>query len=301
MDILLRGNALLALAAAVLWGGGDFCGGMGVKSAGGGLGAALRVVLLSHAASFAVLVAIARLRGDAFPHGALLAWGVAAGVAGGLSLTCFYMALSRGAMGASAAVSGLLAAAIPAAVALWQEGPPGVGPMFGFAVAGVAIWLIAAGPADAIDARGERRAGPGTGTLAVLAGVGFGVYFVALKMAGPAGVIWPMATARMGSLSVCSLLFLGLRVKRSRAVDMPMEFGREAVVWALGTALLDTSGNLLFVAATRAGRLDVAAVLASLYPASTILLAALALGERPTRRQAVGMAAALVAVVLIAL
>jgi drug/metabolite transporter (DMT)-like permease len=72
-------------------------------------------------------------------------------------------------------------------------------------------------------------------------------------------------------------------------------------LWALSTALLDTSGNLLFVAATRAGRLDIAAVLASLYPASTILLAALALGEWPTRRQALGMATAVAAVVLIAM
>jgi len=82
---------------------------------------------------------------------------------------------------------------------------------------------------------------------------------------------------------------------------LPVRLGWKTVWWVLATALLDTSGNLLFVAATRAGRLDVAAVLASLYPASTILLAALALGERPTRRQAVGMAAAVVAVVLIAL
>jgi drug/metabolite transporter (DMT)-like permease len=135
----------------------------------------------------------------------------------------------------------------------------------------------------------------------MLAGVGFGLYFVALKMAGPAGVIWPMATARMGSLSVCSLMFLGLRRERSSASNLPIRLGRRTVGWALGTALLDTSGNLLFVAATRAGRLDVAAVLASLYPASTILLAALALGERPTRRQALGMAAAVVAVLLIAI
>jgi drug/metabolite transporter (DMT)-like permease len=287
----LQGNALLALAAAVLWGGGDFSGGMGVKSAGGGTGAALRVVLLSHVTSFAVLVAVARVRGDAFPHGALLGWGLAAGVFGGLSLTAFYIALSRGAMGASAAVSGLLAAAIPATVALRQEGSPGAQPLVGFAVAGLAIWLIAAGPA-------EETVGGNTMLLATLAGVGFGVYFVALKMAGPAGVIWPMATARMGSLSVCSLMVLGMRLgKRDSAVRL----GRRAVGWAMATALLDTSGNLLFVAATRAGRLDVAAVLASLYPASTILLAALALGEWPTRRQAVGMATAVVAVVLIAL
>src|SRR5271165_5769646 len=96
-DTLLQGNALLALAAAVLWGGGDFSGGMGVKSAGGSMGAALRVVLMSHAASFSVLVAVALRGGDLFPQGALLAWGMGAGVAGGVSLTCFYVALARGA------------------------------------------------------------------------------------------------------------------------------------------------------------------------------------------------------------
>ncbi|HEX6495050.1 MAG TPA: transporter, partial [Acidobacteriaceae bacterium] len=79
---------------------------MGVKSAGGSVRAALRVVLLSHAASFTVLLAIAHLRGDPFPHGAYLCWGITAGVFGGLALTAFYIALSRGAMGASAAVSG---------------------------------------------------------------------------------------------------------------------------------------------------------------------------------------------------
>ncbi|MGD0889625.1 MAG: transporter, partial [Acidobacteriaceae bacterium] len=80
MNSLLGGNALLALAAAILWGGGDFTGGMGVKRAGGSLGAGLRIVLFSHATSFVVLVAVAHLRGDAAPHGALLAWGIAAGV-----------------------------------------------------------------------------------------------------------------------------------------------------------------------------------------------------------------------------
>jgi uncharacterized membrane protein len=297
MNSLLRGNALLALAAAVSWGGGDFSGGMGVKSAGGGLRAALRVVLLSHIASFAVLVAIAQVRGDVFPHGALLAWGAAAGVAGGASLTCFYMALSRGAMGASAAVSGLLAAAIPAMLAMGQDGSPGARPLVGFAVAGMAIWLIAAGRVEDSTGAGAR----GTAALAMAAGVGFGFYFVALKMAGPAGVVWPMATARIGSLGTCSLMYLGLRMWPRTAGETPVRLNRSAVGWAMGTALLDTSGNLLFLAATRAGRLDVAAVLASLYPASTIMLAALALGERPTRRQALGMATAAVAVALIAI
>jgi len=280
-----------------MWGGGDFSGGMGVKRAGGSLGAALRVVLLSHATSFVVLLILAHLRADAMPNGTLLAWGIAAGVAGGGALTAFYIALSRGAMGASAAVSGLLAAAIPALLTLYQQGPPGISPLLGFAVAAIAIWMIAASPVDQTTGGSTRQ----TMALAMLAGVGFGFYFVALKLASPAGVIWPMASARIGSLSICSLMLFGVSLRSAKKVAAPVRLNRTAVGWALVTALLDTSGNLMFVAATRAGRLDVASVLASLYPATTILLAALALGEWPSRRQALGMAAAVVAVALIAL
>jgi drug/metabolite transporter (DMT)-like permease len=292
--MLLHGNALLALAAAVLWGGGDFSGGMGAKHAGGRMGGALRVVLLSHATSLSVLLAIVWLRGDQFPHGAALAWGLTAGVMGGLSLTCFYVALSRGAMGASAAVSGLLAAAIPAGVSIASEGSPGGLRMAGFLIAGIAIWLIAAGPnPEAV------KASAGTVWLSVTAGAGFGIYFVALKGAGAAGLVWPMATARMASLGLCSLMLIA--VSLSKAEQRVGQLTRPAIAWALGTALLDTSGNLLFMAATRAGRLDVASVLASLYPASTILLAAWTLHERPTRRQGLGMAIAVAAVVMITL
>ena len=125
---------MLALAAAVLWGGGDFSGGMGAKHAGGTMGSALRVILVSHLSSFAVLLLIVWVRGDRFPQGAALWWGIGAGVTGGLALMCFYVALSRGAMGASAAVSGLLAAAIPAAVSAVSEGSPGGLRIFGFLV-----------------------------------------------------------------------------------------------------------------------------------------------------------------------
>lgn len=292
---VLSAGPLFALGAAVLWGGGDFSGGMGAKQAGGTMHAAIRVVLLSHAASFTVLLILAQLRGDPFPHGAPLVWGLAAGAAGGLSLTCFYIALSRGAMGASAALSGLLAAAIPAAVSISIEGSPGALRIAGFAIAGLAIWLIAAGPNPEAT-----PAAAGTIALALVAGIGFGLYFVALKYAGSTGVIWPMATARMGSISTCSLLLLAVSLSK-KSPEPRLAFPRKAVLWCLSTALLDTSGNMLFIAATRAGRLDVAAVLASLYPASTILLAAVALHERPTPRQGLGMAVAVAAVLMIAL
>ena len=211
----------------------------------------------------------------------------------GIALACFYVALSRGAMGASAALSGLLAAAIPAAVSASAEGSPGMMRLVGFLVAGAAIWLIAAGPNPE-----AKSADKGTVWLAIVAGVGFGIYFVALKFANGAGIIWPLATCRMGSLSVCSLL-VGAMALKGTAGEGRLRLTRRAVAWALGAVLLDTSGNLLFVAATRAGRLDMAAVLASLYPASTVLLAAWMLRERPTRRQGLGMAVAVAAVVMI--
>ncbi|MDE3105858.1 MAG: DMT family transporter [Acidobacteriota bacterium] len=292
----LESNALLALTAAVLWGGGDFSGGMGVKRAGGTVGAALRVVLLSHLMSFTALSGLALLRGDAFPHGLALATGIGSGVMGGLSLTMFYIALSRGAMGTSAAVSGLLAAAIPAAVSMSREGWPGMHRVLGFVVAGAAIWLIAAGEnpeSVTADAR--------TTWMAILAGAGFGIYFVGLKITSSAGLVWPMATARIGSLTTCSLVLLAVQAAtRGRGIGAA-RIHPAVVRWAASTALLDTCGNLLFMAATRAGRLDVAAVLASLYPASTIMLAAWTLHERPTRRQSIGMVLAVAAVAMITL
>ncbi|WP_353063986.1 EamA family transporter [Tunturibacter psychrotolerans] len=296
MEMLVHGNALMALAAAVLWGGGDFSGGMGVKHAGGSMGAALRVILLSHCLSFSVLVLIAWVRGDAFLHGAALVWGLVAGVTAGVALACFYIALSRGAMGASAALSGLLAAAIPAAFSASEEGSPGVLRVVGFLVAGMAIWLIAAG--ENAEAKPAERS---TVWLAVIAGVGFGIYFTALKLAAAkTGVVWPLATCRIGSLTVCSVMLAGISL-RAKKGEVQARMSRPVAVWAVATALLDTSGNLLYIEATRAGRLDVAAVLASLYPASTILLAAWTLRERPTRRQGWGMAVAAAAVVMITL
>lgn len=282
----LAGSGLLGLVAAGFWGVGDFSGGMGVKTAGGSVGAALRVVILSHIASFSVLLLAAFALGGPFPHGRLLAWGLAAGVAGGTSLSAFYIALSRGGMGASAAISGVLAAAIPALVSIMADGAPGWRKGVGFLVAAAAIWMIAAGDAAHEDAS--------TTWLAIGAGAGFGIYFVALKYAGSGGVIWPMATARMGSISACLLILLALRGAGT------VRTSRKVIGWVLSTALFDTSGNLIFISATRAGRLDVAAVLASLYPASTILLAAWVMKERPTTRQAWGMAVAVAAVVLIA-
>jgi drug/metabolite transporter (DMT)-like permease len=288
----VHSNALMALAAAAAWGGGDFSGGMGVKTSGGSTRAAVRIIVLAHVASLAVLACVIFLHHEPLPHGALLGWSLLAGVAVAVSLTAFYIALSRGEMGVSAAISGLLAAAIPAVVSTLLEGAPGLLKLAGFALALAAIWVIAAGPSP------ENAGGRGTLGLAILAGVGFGIYFVALRMANPLGVVMPTTLARVGSLATCGVMLLALRVGGNEGRSA-WRLGPVAMGWALAAAVLDTGGNLLFVGATRLGRLDVAAVLGSLYPAGTILLAAWRLHERPTRRQVVGMVMALVAVVMI--
>jgi len=201
-------------------------------------------------------------------------------------------------------VSGLLAAAVPAVVSSAMEGAPRALTLAGFGMAAAAIWMIAAG-----DSPENQDSYGGSLALAAFGGVAFGLYFVALRMANPLGLVAPMAIARCGSLAVCGLLFGAMAIRGAtseRQTQRTLRTPRFAkgvgplLPWALGVALMDTGGNVMFVAATRLGRLDVAAVLASLYPAGTILLAAWHLHERPTRRQVAGMATALAAVVMIA-
>jgi uncharacterized membrane protein len=138
--------------------------------------------------------------------------------------------------------------------------------------------------------------------LSTCSGVGFGVYFVSLKLTGEAGVLWPMGASRIGSaLTAATVLTAMALCNRERTTSASDGHRMRTFSWIVAGAALDTGGNLSFLAATRAGRLDVAAVLASIYPASTILLAAALLKERTSRQQRWGMLLALPAVVLITL
>jgi drug/metabolite transporter (DMT)-like permease len=316
MGLTIHANALIALASAALWGGGDFSGGMGAKASGGSVAGAIRFVILSHVISLVVLVGILVGQHAGMPlghaQGVAILWAMVGGVTGALGLVAFYIALSRGGMGVSAAVSGLLAAAIPALVSSMMEGAPGAMRLAGFVLAGGAIWLIAAGDSPEKDFPEKTGAAGSTMGLAVFAGVAFGIYFVALKLSNPLGLVMPMTIARVSSVVLCSGALAGLGVRervsrvsptsQKRDVGHPV-YGRWLAGWgwACGVALLDTGGNVLFLVASRMGRLDVASVLASLYPAGTILLAAWYLHERPTRRQGLGMVAALAAVAMITL
>jgi drug/metabolite transporter (DMT)-like permease len=293
----------LGLSSAAVWGTSDFVGGIAARRI-----RSSAVVAMSHFLSLILLVSVALLAHSNLPDRASAVYGIIAGVACGLGVILLYKALALGGMGITASVSGVLAALLPVVFAFTIEGVPRPRQWIGFLVAGTAIWLIAAAPGGHSSRMGL--------LLGAGAGVSFGVLFIFLKLAGEGGVLWPLACSRLASSTLAAAITLiGTRrpppdaeiappIAPGPAPDMEGNGAAPGMSWAvLGLAsisgVLDATGNAAYTLATRLGRLDIAAVLSSLYPAATILLAAWLLRERTTRTQKAGMALALGAVVLI--
>ncbi|MGI9075689.1 MAG: EamA family transporter [Bryobacteraceae bacterium] len=268
----------LSLLAAVSWGAADFSGGIATKTAN-----PFTVVLVAHVTGLAFMLSLARLIGEPIPGWTSILWGAVAGLIGGIGLAAFYKSLSVGTMGVNASLSSLVTALVPLLFSFSTEGLPHAIQMIGFALAMLSIWAIAA-------QRGTVRQSKGLG-LAFVAGLGFGGFLLLIKLAGSHAVFWPLASARVASLLLMVTIVL--------ATSGEWRISRRSVSYILLAGILDSGANALYVAATQHGRLDVAAVLSSLYPASTIILARLVLQERFSRLQAAGIVAALVAVSLI--
>ena len=274
----LLATVIFGLAASLCWGSGDFTGGLASRRSN-----ASSVVLAAYAVGFVLMVALALIWQEPFPVPADLLWGGLAGVASVLGLLCFYSALSSGKMGITAPVSAVLTAMLPVLFSAFTSALPTLLQVGGFVLALLAIGLIS---------RPERTTGPSRGIgLAVLAGCGFGCFFILISRVHPGAVFWPLAAARLTSVLV---LFVVMRLRRQ-----PLLPGRIVAPLVILAGNLDAIGNALFVLAAHSGRLDVAAILSSLYPAATVLLAALVLRERVTRIQALGILLALMAIPLI--
>lgn len=272
---------LAGLSAAVAWGMGDFAGGLAAQKLD-----SLRVVVWAQVIGTAVLLAAALISGDALPPWPVVVLAAVAGVAGGGGLVLLYQGLAIGPMGVVAPLTAAVAGLLPVVAGIVFEGWPAPVQLAGFALALVAVWTIAGG---GDGGRLEARAL----FLALLSGVGFAVFLTVVARLNIYGAFWPLVIGRFASIALLLVILL------TRAA--PRVGGR--VPWGLVAAagLGDTAGNALFVVATQLGRLDVAAVLSSLYPAATVLLARTFLDERLTPRQVIGVVLALVAIVLIAL
>jgi len=270
------------LSAAAAWGAGDFSGGLATRRS-----TVYGVVAVAHATGLVFMVALALLFQEVLPSGAALAWAAAAGLVGGAGLACLYRALAVGKMGLNAPLSSVVATLVPLIFSFFSEGLPHAWRLAGCVVALVSIWLIA-GQNQAPSYRGQESAGLG---LAVVAGVGLGGFLLLIKFAGSTAVFWPLVVTRAGSLG---LMLTMIGASRSQWRPSSGSLG-----WVLLAGLLDTGANALYVLALQRGSLAVAAILSSLYPASTVILARLVLKERWSRLQGIGMATALLAVAMV--
>jgi drug/metabolite transporter (DMT)-like permease len=295
--------ALLGLLAALTWGAADFAGGLATRRT-----APSRVVFIAHGVSLILLGAISFRLSVQLPPWAIVG-AVLSGIVGGGALMVFYEALALGAMGLSAALAGLLTAVLPVLFALHTEGLPAPTQIAGFVLAAVAILLIAYAPAAPGSAK--HRASRRALWFATLSGVGL-IWLHSAASAGQASVgssfapvLRALMLSRLGGASV-ALMALTVAQMRHRtrllraSTEQAGSYRIPLFAVAVTAGLLDSLGNGLYMLSSLGGRLDVAAVLSSLYPGGTILLAAIFLRERATRVQALGMGIALLAVGLIA-
>jgi len=278
---------LLGLAAAVLYGGGDFIGGMATRRAH-----VLTVLLLAETAGAIVALATAAISpGPASLAG--LAWGASAGLIGGLGLIVFYVGLATGPMSVVAPVSGLVSTVLPVAVALAGGERPGTG-----VYAGALLCLIAVVLASSAGDTGATR-GPGHPGRAIAygaaSGVAFGLFFLLIRNAGQSGELWPVAAGRVGEV----LAVLGAAAVLRRGLVPRGADGRLLLATAF-VGVIDVVANICYVAATRTGLFGLAVVLASLYPGVTVLLARVVLGERLRWVQRAGLGLAAIGILLIA-
>ena len=285
---------LLGLAAAVLYGTGDFLGGLATRKV-----PVLTVLLLAQSAGVIVaLPAAAIWPGPASLAG--LAWGTAAGLIGGAGVIIFYRGLAAGPMSVVAPVSGLVSTILPVAVALAEGERPGTGVYAGALLCLAAVALISCAgddtPARRLQAAPRRRLPGAVRALGygIASGTSFGLFFLLIRNAGQSGELWPVAAARIGELAVVLVTAAVLR----RSLRPRGAQGR-LLLAAAAAGAIDVTANICYVAATRTGKFGLAVVLAALYPAATVLLARMVLGERLRWVQRAGLGLAAIGIILV--
>jgi drug/metabolite transporter (DMT)-like permease len=273
--------AAAGLFAAASWGAGDFGGGIAAKRL-----PVFLALLITQAVGLAGALLAAGLLGEEFPAPVDAAWAAVAAVFGSLGLAGLYRALADGRMGIVAPITGVLTAAIPVAVGIAMAGLPGPVRLAGFGLAMVAILLVSS--AD------DGTTGRGGILLAVAAGVGFGLYSTCIGQV-QAGIFAPLAVSRATASGLVLLIVLVSRVPvRASLRGRPRLVGLVVLV-----GVLDLAGNASFLLAAQAGGLALAAILGSLYPVGTVVLAAIVLREPIGRVHAAGIGAAALAAMLI--
>ena len=272
---------LLGLAAALLYGGSDFGGGLASRRLG-----SLQVTVIGSAVATVLAWATLILAGGPGPSARAVTWGLASGLAGGAGTLVLYRGLARGQMSVVGPVSAIGAAVVPAAAGIALGERPSLLAVAGVLVALPAIVLVAASGSV------HGKLGPGLFD-GLCAGLAFGILFVGLAQAGRNAGLWPVAYEQTGAL----LITLAVAVKSRQPLRIPVRAaGLPVLTGASGMA-----ATLAYFYATHFSMLAIAAVLVSLYPGVTVLLARALLHERFSPAQRVGLGLAALAVAAIAL
>ena len=277
--------ALLALLSSVLWGSADFLGGTVSRRR-----PAAAVVGVSQAAGLVAIAVVAVAAGAFGDDTGYLPWAVLAGISGVVGLTCFYAALASGTMGVVSPIAAL-GVVVPVLAGVARGERPAWLQIVGIVVA-VAGVVLASGP----ELSG--RAGVRPVLLAAVAAVGFGVALLAIAEGSSSSTLMTLVTMRVTSVSLLAVALVVAVARGGRLADYAVG-GRDLGLVAL-VGVGDVAANLSFGLASTRGLVSVVAVLGSLYPVVTVLLARFLHGERLGRVQSAGVAGALAGVVLIA-
>ncbi|MFT5049163.1 MAG: drug/metabolite transporter (DMT)-like permease [Chlamydiales bacterium] len=280
---------LYSLASALAWGAGDFSGGVASKR-----GDTYLVVLISQALGGLLLAGLALLYSESLLRNVDLVYGAVAGIAGMVGLLALYTGLASGRMSVIAPLAAIVSVTPPVVVAALTDGVPGAMTIVGFGFVLIAVWLLSAGGGATGRIQGSEL------RCALIAGVAFSVYFVFIDRVSTGAIFVPLVAARVASVS---LLALYLRLRPGSLARLQQgDRARGSLLAIIALAgLFDAAGNAFFALAVQAGRLDVAVILASLYPAGTVFLAWIFLKEPVTRLQWLGVLSALIALALIAI
>ena len=268
-----------ALLSAAIWGSGDFSGGLAARKNG-----TFQVLVMTSMVGVVILVICGLIWGETLPAWCDIQWAALAGLTGAFGIAALFRALSLGCAATAAPTSAVITAIVPVLFAILTIGLPGWEKLLGFGLALLGIWLVARSPGGQTE---DNRKGM---LLALLAGLGFGSFFVLIAQVSADTLFYPLVASRTVSLGVALVMTALGRQKLPNPIQYPV---------ALLSGILDTGGNVFYLLATQHTRLDVAAVLSSLYPAATVILSILILKERVSGWQWLGVACCLGAVMLI--
>jgi uncharacterized membrane protein len=276
-------SILYGIASALSWGVADFAGGLAARK----LSVYLVVFYGNIVGLLALLIAVA-FYPEVIPEAKSLVLAGLAGLLGTGSLLILFYSMTCGKMSIAAPVSALFAAVLPIVVGIISQGLPAWLQLLGFGFALLAVWLISLGDSKQafhIDRLSSLH-------LPVIAGIGFGCYFIAMHYAigGNASVIW-LIIAYYAAGTLMAFVFV-----TSRRETFSVQ--RNALGVVLAHVAFNVGGNLFYLQALKSGRLDISSALASLYPGATVILAWLVLKERICLKQWIGIVAALIAIML---